>query len=65
MQFQVMHKYLLEMVFMDWSQLKGVHSGLKGILKKLVTSFVKTPIIYSMVWESHVKYWYSWQLIMI
>jgi len=49
MQFQVMHKYLLEMVFMDWSQLKGVHSGLKGILKKLVTSFVKTPIIYSMV----------------
>jgi hypothetical protein len=50
MQFQIMHKYLLEMVFIDWSQSKGMHSDLKGILKKLVTCLVKIPpIIYSMV----------------
>jgi len=46
--------------------IKGVHSDLKGILKKLVTCFVKIqPFIYSMVWESHVNYLQSWQLIMI
>jgi len=64
MQFQVTHKYLMEMVFIDWSQLKGVHSDLKGILKKQFTCFVKIPFIYSMIWESHVKYFshdsWSW-----
>jgi hypothetical protein len=50
MQFQVMHKYLMEMVFIDWSQLKGVHSDLKGILKKRFTCFVKIPpFIYFMI----------------
>jgi len=49
MQFQVTHKYLMEMVFIDWSQLKGVHSDLKGILKKQFTCFVKIPFIYSMI----------------
>jgi len=40
-----------------------MHSDLKGILKE--NGYRLPPIIYSMVWESHVKYLQSWQLIMI
>jgi len=46
MQFQVMHKYLLEMVFIDWSQLKGMHRYFKRNLKESGYMFCEDTTIY-------------------